>query len=409
MVMNARLKAQDHSLNVEPKLRAHAGLHIGVDATNISSGGGLTHLVELLRATDNEAIGFARMTIWCSLQTSKHLPEREWLTICTPSWANRGVLSRMFGQQFFIPRLVTQSKVHVLFSPGGSLPVNCSVPMVSMSQNMLPFEPDRAILFGAFSAMRLKMTLLRMSLQKSYVRAAGIIFLSQYAQDSILNSLPDVNAEIALIPHGVAPRFVFNDREFRTLSQCSHSQPFRFLYVSTVMPYKHHVEVAKAFRVLRDRGYPVEIHFVGASVGRYGQDFENEIKSLDPSSEFLHFYGEQPFDQLHHFYRESDGFLFASSCENLPNILFEAMAAGLPVVSSDRGPMPEILGEAATYFEPESVVSIVDAVISLAESVEQRMKQVVVGSRAVANLNWKRCANDTFGFVCDIGLEYLRR
>ena len=52
-------------------------------------------------------------------------------------------------------------------------------------------------------------------------------------------------------------------------------------------------------------------------------------------------------------------FVFASSCENMPNTLVEAMASGLPIACSDRGPMPEILRDGGTYFDPENEVTIV--------------------------------------------------
>ena len=43
-------------------------------------------------------------------------------------------------------------------------------------------------------------------------------------------------------------------------------------------------------------------------------------------------------------------FVFASSCENMPNTLVEAMAVGLPIACSDRGPMPEVLRDGGRLF-----------------------------------------------------------
>ncbi len=57
-----------------------------------------------------------------------------------------------------------------------------------------------------------------------------------------------------------------------------------------------------------------------------------------------------------------DHFVFASSCENMPNTLVEAIAAGLPLACSRRGPMHEILGDTGLYFDPESHLSIAEAI-----------------------------------------------
>jgi glycosyltransferase involved in cell wall biosynthesis len=59
---------------------------------------------------------------------------------------------------------------------------------------------------------------------------------------------------------------------------------------------------------------------------------------------------------------KSDIFVFASSCENMPNTLIEGMAAGLKIACSSRGPMPEVLKDAGYYFDPESPVSISKAI-----------------------------------------------
>ena len=54
----------------------------------------------------------------------------------------------------------------------------------------------------------------------------------------------------------------------------------------------------------------------------------------------------------------SDLFIFASSCENLPITMLEAMASGIPICCSNRGPMPEVLGREGCYFDPEVPASI---------------------------------------------------
>ena len=71
-------------------------------------------------------------------------------------------------------------------------------------------------------------------------------------------------------------------------------------------------------------------------------------------------------------YGQMDCVLFASSCENMPNILLEGMSSGLPIVCSNRGPMPEILKTAGEYFNPESIESICAAIMKLYNSVELR-------------------------------------
>jgi glycosyltransferase involved in cell wall biosynthesis len=382
-------------------------MHLGVDATNISSGGGLTHLVRLLYAADPAKVAIDKITIWTSSQTAQHLPNRPWLELVTPTWCNGSILSRALGQQLLIPKYLQAAGCDVLFSPGGTLSWRSLVPMVTMSQNMLPFEPSKADLFGRWSRMRTKIRLLRLSQGTSFLRAQGLIFLTDYARTVVTDVLKGVSAQTALIPHGIEERFVQVPRRQRSFEEFSAKNPLKILYVSILMPYKHQMEVAQAVAKLRALGFPVEVRFVGTPWGSYGHAFRRLLKELDPEDTFLHFAGHVPFESLHELYKNADVFLFASSCENLPNILIEAMAAGLPVLSSDRGPMPEVLGDTGLYFNPESPESIAEAIMTSAKNAELRERLAQAAWLKAQSYSWEQCANETLSFIAHVARQHI--
>lgn len=377
-------------------------LHLGIDASNIRQGGGVTHLSQLLYAADPVTAGIGRITVWASRATAATLPARAWLEIRCPAWVEASLPRRMLGQQLQLGRELVQAGCEVLFSPGGTLPIRCPVPTVTMSQNMLPFEPAEALRFGRWSAMRLKMWLLRHSQGRSFLRASGLIFLTKYAQDTVSNSLGGIRKPMALIPHGIEDRFIQSPCAQRRIDQYSMARPFRLLYVSILMPYKHQEEVALAVHQLRAEGLPVVTRFIGSDWGRYGREFGQLLRRLDPGMEYLHWYGGVPFEQLDGHYKEADAFVFASSCENLPNIMIEAMAAGLPIASSNRGPMPEVLKDAGIYFDPEVPDSIAEALRKLIHSGDLRAKLATSAWEKGQSYSWARCARETFEFIAKI-------
>jgi glycosyltransferase involved in cell wall biosynthesis len=377
-------------------------MHLGIDATNIRQGGGVTHLSQFLAAAQPEQQGFSRVTVWCCTSTAALLPERFWLSKCSMPWMDDALPRRMLGQQWQLPGYVRSAGCDVLFSPGGTLPQRCYVPAVTMSQNMLPFEPEEAARFGQWSWMRLKMGLLRYTQGRSFRRADGVIFLTHYAQTAVTQALGGLSNLTALVPHGIEPRFLKAPRSPRSLSTCSVEKPFRLLYVSIVMPYKHQVEVAHAAYQLRAEGVPLEVRFVGAPWGRYGREFRALLDRLDPRHEFLFWSGAESFEAVHNFYQNADGFVFASSCENLPNILIEAMAAGLPIASSDRGPMPEVLGDSGIYFDPEVPTSIANALCRLGQDTVLCAQRAESAWRKAQAYSWAQCANDTFSFIARV-------
>lgn len=377
-------------------------IHIGIDASNISSGGGLTHLQCLLSAVKADDHQFNKITIWTGQKTSASLPVQPWLEIKSPKWIHWPLILRTISQYLFMPQLLREAKVDLLFIPGGAIPYKSPFPLVTMSQNMLPFEPLRANLFGKFSLMRLKILLLFFAQFRTFERARGIIYLTKYAQETVRKSFLRSIAKTVIIPHGIEERFLQHPRPQRPYGEITSQKPFKIVYVSILMPYKHQIEVAYAISYLRSQGFPVEITFVGSSWGSYGKYFLKILKKIDVNSQFLHFEGHLPFQILHEIYQQFDCFLFASSCENLPNILIEAMAAGIPIACSNRGPMPEVLGEAGIYFDPEEPESISAAILNLAKSVELRKQFARSAWLRAQEYSWEKCANDTFSFIFQV-------
>lgn len=383
-------------------------LHVGIDACNIRHGGGLTHLSQMLNATNLDESNIKKVTVWCSRSTASKLPNKPWLEKRTPFWANSALPFRIIGQQLaLVPDLIANG-CNVLFSPGGTLPSRCSIPTITMSQNMLPFEPIEAARFGKMSIMRLKMRILRTTQTRSFKQADGLIYLTKYAELTISNAIKKKPGNVAIIPHGIESRFFSPPRSQRESSDFNNENPFRFLYVSVLLPYKHQYEVAQAAYLLRAKGIPLEVNFIGASWKSYGQKFNKLLQVINKTGNFLHWSGSMPFTELHEAYKKADAFIFASSCENLPNILIEAMCAGLPIASSRLGPMPEVLEDAGLYFDPNDSTSIAEALQKLIFDSTLREKLATLAWERSKNYSWELCARDTFQFISDVAINRLK-
>ena len=369
---------------------------VGIDASNIRAGGGLTHLRCLLASQG--PLPF-KIVVWGGKATLDRLIERPNLEKIHVALLDGPLPVRVVWQQTNLPLCLRKHDCNVLFSPGGTAPSRSGVPTVVMSQNLLPFEPEEARRFG-HSLMQYKLKILHLCQSRSFQKAEGVIFLTRYAHDKVLGSLPTRPSRVRIIPHGIEDRFFAEPRPVKM--SFSNSDPFRVVYVSIVNAYKHQWNVAEAAAILRRRGIPLEVDFVGPGSGPQLKKLTAVIKRVDPQQEFLHYRGEMPFESLHCTYRQADAFVFASSCENLPNILLEAMASGLPVASSNRGPMPEIVGEAGILFDPESPDDIADGILDLFEHPEKRQMLAQLGYRKAFSYSWEDCARETFRFIAEI-------
>ena len=100
----------------------------------------------------------------------------------------------------------------------------------------------------------------------------------------------------------------------------------------------------------------------------------DQIQDIDEWCEIL---GPIAYSEIAKYYKNASIGIFASTCENLPNILLEMMASSLPIACSNRGPMPNILGENGIYFDPENINSISEALRYLLELDKVYLYQLV--------------------------------
>lgn len=83
-------------------------------------------------------------------------------------------------------------------------------------------------------------------------------------------------------------------------------------------------------------------------------------------------------------------------------VLLEAMASGLPIACSNRGAMPEVLGEAGVFFDPEQPEDIARALRELMGSLHLRTKLAQAGYESAQQYSWGHCADQTFAFLADV-------
>ncbi|HET8773308.1 MAG TPA: glycosyltransferase family 1 protein [Thermoanaerobaculia bacterium] len=376
-------------------------MNVGIDASNLRSGGGMTYVVELLAHADPARHGIDKVMLWASAAMLARTAARPWLErVHVPAF--EGKLPRRIAWQLFERSRLARQSCDVLFAPGAT-PVGSFRPQVSMSTNMLPFAPEESARYG-WTRDRVRFALLRAQQALALRRSSAVIFLTDYARARIssLAGLPDA-ARTDVIASGVNERFRSLPRTPRPLASYSAADPFRFLYVSDIHPYKHQWNVVEAVARLHHAGLPVALDIIGSPTHpRSARQLAATLSRLNGAGDAIRFRGPIAHDDLPPIYREAGAFLFASTCENLPMTLVEAMASGLPIAASRTRPMPDILGEAQIAFDPESVPSIEQAVRTLATDHERRGAIAQKAYDAAARYSWDECSDRTFALLAEV-------
>ena len=130
-----------------------------------------------------------------------------------------------------------------------------------------------------------------------------------------------------------------------------------------------------------------------------GKKVNNLICKVNKNIKIINWYQNISIDEVKKYYHDSDCFIFASSCENMPNILIEAMSSGLPIVCSNLGPMKEFLKDSGIYFNPIYNKELKNALIKTINDKELRTELSTKSYKLSFNYDWEKCAKETISFI----------
>jgi len=372
---------------------------LGIDATNITSGGGMTHLKELLNQHEVYQNYFDKIVLWASTSTLSKIPVHFSIIKKTHPFLNKGIFFRIIWQLLYSKRDFTKEKINILFNPGGAY-VGKFRPYVTMSRNMLVFDEKERSRYG-LSVTRIRLKILNWVQSFSIKNAEAIIFISRYAESVIKANFKQKKS--ILIHHGISERFKYKEKRHLEYTDSFESKEvFVLTYISIIDVYKHQWNVVEAVYKLRKKGYPLILNLIGGNYGSALMKLKKSIEEFDSDREFVKLCGLIPYEDIDAHYNSLDLFVFASTCENMPNILIEAMASGLPIVCSNHHPMPEFLKDAGMYFDPLDANSIAFAIEKMIVNPDLRVKSGKKAFEYSKQFDWGKCANQTFQYLQDI-------
>jgi glycosyltransferase involved in cell wall biosynthesis len=375
-------------------------LTIGIDASRNRSGGAVAHLIGILTEGDPTNFGIGKVHVWAYQTLLDAIPDRPWLIKHNPPALEQSILKQLWWQRFGLPVEVKLTACQIVLNTDAGT-ISTVRPAVTMSRDMLSYEPGVIELFG-ISKARLRLIFLRYMQNRSLRAADGAIFLTRYAAKVIQQSCGNLPS-IAYIPHGVGAAFK-QARQLNTWPEAGE-RSIRCIYVSNAAMYKYQWVVVRAIASLRKRGYDLTLSLIGGGKGLAQQLLQDAIAVADPERVFVEQLSFLPQQELTNHLAQADLFVFASGCENMPNTLVEAMAVGLPIACSNRGPMPEVLADGGVYFDPEDADSIAEAIEQI---IQLSALRLTIARRAKAlsqQYSWKRCADETFAFVAQTHLN----
>ena len=367
-------------------------MKIVINALSARLGGGRTYLKNLLahlpEQPDIDFLIFA--------PASLPLPEDPRIRRGVTQWPIDNPLLRTLWERFALPRILIAENADALFCPGGvvasRVPAGCKV--VTMFRNMIPFDPD-AVARIPIGLQRLRNWILKRVMLHSMQNADLTIFISDHARRVIEAQAPIRNA--VTIPHGINSAFRTHDLQLRRPEWVPAKD--YLLYVSRFDVYKHQYEVAVAFSALPpDILCRYKLLFVGETDDVLTRRVREVAVSAALEDRIL-VLGPIAYNDLPAAYHHATINIFASSCENCPNILLEALGSGRPLLSSNIAPMPEFGADAVGYFIPTDSDSIRDAILMVLRDEARQNQLAAAAARRSDDYDWVTTARETWRHI----------
>ena len=174
----------------------------------------------------------------------------------------------------------------------------------------------------------------------------------------------------------------------------SGSEPF-MLCVGTIEPRKNLARLFQAYALASERSTaPLPTLLLAGRCGYRAQEILDSLSSLGLDSR-VRYLGEIPDNELAKLYREALFLVYPSLYEGFGFPLVEAMAYGVPVLTSDISSIPEVVGDAAYLVNPEDIESIAGGLRALSGDPELRARLSALGRLRCERFSWARTASET--------------
>lgn len=178
---------------------------------------------------------------------------------------------------------------------------------------------------------------------------------------------------------------------------------FDLLYVGSELPRKNLGVLLEAVAILRQQDIPVRLIKVGGSGGeRWREAFKTQIAKLK-LEEVVIIVDKVSEADLPLLYNATDLFVTTSLLEGFGLPALEAMACGTPVICSDAGSLPEIVGDAGILINPQDPNAIANRIREILDDSDKRHDMRERGLEQAAKFTWNHAITDLINLYKTIG------
>ena len=230
----------------------------------------------------------------------------------------------------------------------------------------------------------------RMEARRVVNAADRIICCSQFIADDLISHIGRKSPKIKVVHNGVDT----NHFRPRPREAGSSNEPPKILFIGRVVPQKGPDLLLKAARLLHGKTPPFKLRLVGSrgfALISNLSPYESELRDLaEPIRDIVEFQPSISRSQLLDEYQSADIFCAPSNWDDpFPLTVLEAMACGIPTVTSRRGGIPEGGAEDALYFSPPNAEELAERLAFFISDAKIRAEWSIRARKRAERFDWQ--------------------
>ncbi len=233
--------------------------------------------------------------------------------------------------------------------------------------------------------------------QQHAERAASVVCISNSCKRDVVHFLgiPDEKCSVVHCAPAIDIVGCVRDTQNTVVEKTSQLPEKYLIYPARYYAHKNHLNLIRAVKHAKDNKKIINVVCSGSETKYFRKYVYPEVLRLG-LQEQIFFMGWVSPDELSVLYEKSSGLVFPSYFEGFGMPLVEAMRAGLPIACSDKSCIPEIVGSAGIYFNPDRPKEIANSMIQLLENSKLRKDLLIQSVQQVKSFSWVQSAENIY-------------
>ena len=309
-------------------------------------------------------------------------------------------------EQFLLPKAAVQAGCDLLHCTSNTAPVRSRIPLIVTVHDIIYMEKLSLFRKGFSAYQKFGNVYRRWNVPICIKRSKCVITVSEFEKQRIASFFHIDDKKLKAVYNGVGQHFKqISDTKLLTEIRTKYKLPDKFFFFfGNTDPKKNTKGVLKALSLF-NQGSIEKIPLVMLDYDK--KELAALIQQIgDPAlTELVRLTGYVPNSELPAIYSLATIFLYPSLRESFGIPMLEAMACGVPVITSNTSSMPEVGADAAYYIDPYHPEQITEAIATILSNDALRKDLIEKGFRNAKKYSWRAMAEHVLSLYQSVSQE----